>query len=140
MNETMIEEYDRAMSSQHCLNRVGVYSAECRGWIEGTMLRQSRMKQTQAKEPILMESVNPTGPATQHGGSCKHGVQRSEIATSMARQSADEELLEVPDIVMDTKESDETRIKQTRTITRLYVCVLGAQMMATTRLRRLRRT
>ena len=126
MNETLIEEYDRAMSCQHCLNRVGVYNGECRGWIDGIMLRRSRTKQTQAKEPIPMESMNPTGPATQHGGSCKRGVQRSDIASSMATQSADEELLEVPDIKMDTKESDETRIKQTRTIMGLYVCVLGA--------------
>ena len=44
----------------------------------------------------------------------------------MVTQSADEELLEVPDIVMDTEESYEARIKQTRTIMGLDVCVLEA--------------
>ena len=128
------------MGYQGCSNRVGVEHAECRGWIEGTMLRRSRMKPTQVKEPIPMESVNPTGPATQHDGSCKRGVQRSDIASPMVTQSADEEVLEVLDIVMDTKESGETLIKQTRAIMGLYVCLLEAQTIVTTRPRRLRRT
>ena len=45
VNETLVEEYDRAMGCQRCSNRVGVHNAECRGWIEGTMLRQSRIHQ-----------------------------------------------------------------------------------------------
>ena len=125
MNQTLIEEYDRAMRFQHCSNRVGAYIAECRGWIEETMLRQSRMKQTQAKEPIPLESASPTRPATQHGGSCKRDVQRSDIASSMVTQFVDEVLLGVPDIVMDKKQSDKTRNVRTRTITGQYVCVLG---------------
>ena len=90
------------------------------------------MKQTQVKEPasgrtttkpIPMESVKQIEPATQHGGS---GVQRSNVASLMATQSADEELLEVPDIVMDTEDSCEARIQRPRTIMGLDVCVLEA--------------
>ena len=44
----------------------------------------------------------------------------------MVTQSADEELLDVPDIVMDTEASYEARIKQTRTIMGLDMCVLEA--------------
>ena len=44
----------------------------------------------------------------------------------MVPQYADEELLEVPDVVMYKKQPDKTRNEQTRTITGLYVCVLGA--------------
>ena len=84
------------------------------------------MKQTPAKEPIPLESAGPTGPSTQHGGSCKRGVQRSDIASSMVTQYADEELLEVPDTLIDKKQPDKTRNEQTRTITGLYVCVAGS--------------
>ena len=67
-------------------------------------------------KPVPMESVKQKGPATQYGGSCKRGVQRSNVASSMVTQYADEELLEIPDIVMDTEDSCEARIQRPRTI------------------------
>ena len=135
VNETLDEEYGRTMGCPRCSNRVGVHNAGCRGWIEGTMLRQSCMKQTQVNEPpsartrtkpVPMESEKPTGPATQHGGSRKPGAQRSDVASSMVTRSDDEELPEVPDIAMDAEDSCEAQVKRARTIMGLDMCVLEA--------------
>ena len=116
-----------------CSSGIGIHNAECRGWIDGILLRQSRMKQTQEDEPrsgrtttkpVLMESEKPTEPATQHGGSSGSGVQRNDAASSVVTRSADEELPEVPDIVMDAEDPCEAQVKRARTIMCLDVCLL----------------
>ena len=72
------------------------------------------MKQTQEEEPrcgrtstklVPLGSEKPTGPATQDGGSGGSRVQRNDAASSVVTRSADEELPQVPDIVMDAEES-----------------------------------
>ena len=67
-----------------------------------------------------------TGPATQHGGSSGSDVQRNDAASSVVTRSADEELPEGLDIVMDVEDSCEAQVKRARTIIGLNVCVLEA--------------
>ena len=93
------------------------------------------MKQTQEEEPrsgrtttklVPVGSEKTTGPATEHGGSSGSGVQRNDAASSVVTRSADEELPEGPDIVMDAEDSCEAQVKRERTIIGLDVCVLEA--------------
>ena len=52
------------------------------------------------------------------------GVQRNDVASPVVTRSADEELPEVPDIVIYAEDSCEAQVKRARTIMGLDVCVL----------------
>ena len=104
VTEALVDEHGRTMGCPRCSSGIGIHNAECRRWIDGILLRQSRMKQTQEEEPrsgrtttmlVPMGSEKPKGPATPHGGSSGSGVQRNDAASSVVTRSADEELPEV---------------------------------------------
>ena len=124
------------MGCPRCSSEIGIHNAECCGRNEGILLQQSRIKPKQEEEPrggrtttkpVPMESEKPTGPATQNGGSSGSGVQRNDVASSGAMQTADEKPPEVPDVEMDAKDSCEAQVKRTKTIMGLDECVLEAQ-------------
>ena len=135
VTEALVDEHGRTLGCPRCSGGIGIHNAECRGWIDGILLRQSRMNKTQEEEPrsgrtttklVPMGSEKPTGPAMQHGGSSGSGVQRNDAASSVVTRSDDEELPEVLDIVMDAEDSCKAQVKRARMIMGLDVCVLEA--------------
>ena len=123
VTEALVNEHGRTMGCPRCSSGIGMHNAECRGRIEGILLQQSRMKPTQEEEPrsggtttkpAAMEAEKPTGPTTQHGRSSGSGVKRNDVASPVATRSADEQLPEVPDVVMDAEDSCEAPVKRER--------------------------
>ena len=51
VTEALVKEHGRTMGCPRCLSGIGVHNAECRGRIEGILLRQSRMKSKEEEEP-----------------------------------------------------------------------------------------
>ena len=110
VTEALIEEHGRAMGCPRCSNRVGVHNAECRGWIEGTMLRQSRIHQV-AEQRRSRYRWNQRNRQGQQRNTEAAVILVFSEATSPVR-SDDEELPEVPDIAMDAEDSCEAQVKR----------------------------
>ena len=125
MTEALIEEHGLAMGYPRCSNRVGVHNAECRGWIEGTMLRQSRIHQVaeQRRSRYRWNQRNRQGQQRKTEAAV---ILVFSEATSPVRSDY-EELPEVPDIAMDAEDSCEAQVKRARTIMGLDMCVLEAR-------------